>query len=345
MGKENKMREPYDILFLNEREVEQCLSYKEGIAVVEEAWHKTATGQVLQFRSKHFNMGEGRFAYHASYAEGYQVGTSLVSIFFDNPQKHGLTSISGVCVLFDPETGVPVCIMSGHKYLRQVLTGCASAVTARYFAKKDSSKIAIIGAGDQAVSHFLAMKEIFNLAEVRVFDIVKSAAERFAQNMSKYCIKIIQSHSLEEAIAGSDIVMTLTGADAPLLKKDWFEAGALILKLGSDQEMEPEVITAADKVVVDWWDYIRSRSKEVALLLKQGLITESDLNEKRLIHTDMIFDFPALASGRKAGRENDSERILGILLGLSAQWMVVTTFIYKRALERGIGVKLNLLSS
>lgn len=334
----------YDILFLNEQEVEQCVSYKEGIALIEETWMKTAAKQVLQFRTKHLEMGEGRFAYHIAYADGYRVATSLVPIFFDNPVKHGLTSISGLCVLFDPKTGVPVSIMSGHKYFRQVLTGCASAVTAKYYAKKDSNKLAMIGAGNQAVSHFLAMKEVFNLEEVRVFDISKEAQERFTESMGKYDIKIITANSIAEAMAGSDIVMTLTTANAPLVKKEWFEEGMVIFKIGSDQEMEPNVIMAADKVVVDWWDYIRSRSKEIDLLLKQGLISENDLDEKKFISAEMMSEFPELVSGRKKGRANDTEKILCLLLGLAAEYMVITTFAYNRAVEAELGVKFNLLS-
>ena len=330
----------YDILFLCEQEVEQCISYREAIMLVEEAWKKIATKQASQFRSKLLEVGEGLLAYQAGYTEGAQVAAFLIPVFFNNPEKYGLKSSSGLCVLFDPKTGMPVSVMSAHNFIKQVKTGCAAAVTAKYFAKKDSSKVAIIGAGYQAVGHFLAMKELYNLEEVRVFDISKEAKEHFAENMGKYGIKILPTNSIEEAMRGSDIAMTLTTANAPLVKKDWIEEGMLFLRLGTHQEMEPEVIMVADKVVVDWWDYVRTRSEEIALLLKQGLISQNDLDEKRLIYAEL----PEVVAGRRQGRENDAEKIVSIQLGMSADYVVLATHVYNRAVEAGMGVKFNLLS-
>ncbi len=334
------IRGNYDILLLSEEDVEQCIGYKEVLALVEETWKKLANKQAFQFRSKLLKVGKGLLACIAGYSEGAQVIGGLVPIFFDNPQKYGLPALTGLFTLFDSETGVPVSIMSAHNVIRAVKTGCATAVTAKYFAKKDSRQVAIIGTGYQAVSHFLAMKEVFNIEEVRIFDISKEAQNRFAENMGKYGIKIIPKNSIREAMRGSDIVMTLTTADAPLIKKDWIEEGMLFLKIGTHQEMDPEVLMVADKVVVDWWDYVRTRSDEIDLLLKQRLISERDLDEKRLIYAEL----PEVAAGRKKGRENDSEKIVSIQFGMAADYAVVATYVYNRAVKAGVGTKFNLLS-
>jgi len=333
-------RKTHDILLLSEREVEQCISYKEAMPLVEEAWKKIATNQVTEYRSKLVEAAEGHLAWVVAYAEGAQVATCLVPFFYDNPEKYGLNSLTGLSVLFDPETGLPVSVISLYNFLRGIRVGCQSAVTAKYFAKKDSSKIALIGAGHLAPNHFLVMKELFNLEEVRIYDISKEAQGRFAENMGKYGIKILPTNSIEEAMRGSDIVMTLTPVDAPLVKKDWIEEGMLIIKVGSYQEMEPEVLMVADKVVVDWWDYIRTRSKEIDLLLKQGLISENDLDKKRLIYAEL----PEVAAGKKKGRENDAEKIVSIQLGLAADYAAILNYVYERAIATGLGKRYNLLS-
>lgn len=334
-------RNTLEILFLCEEEVEQCISYKEAITAAEEAYRKIATKQVSQFRSKFVEAGEGSLSIVGGCAEGGQSMTLVATLNFDNPVKYGLKSSSGLCTLYDPKTGFPVCVMSAHNYIKQINAACASAVTAKYLAKKDSSKIAIIGTGYQGVSHFLAMKELFHLEEVRVFDISKEVQAGFVENMSKYGIKITPQNSVEEATRGSDIVLTLTTADAPLVKKDWIEEGMLLIKVGSYQELEPEVIKIADKLVTDDWEYtILARSKEIRILREQGLISEDALREREFLYAEL----PEIVAGRKKGRENQTERIISIQVGVAATYLLLTPFVYNSAVERGIGQKLNLLS-
>lgn len=333
------MKSELDVLFLSEEEMEKCIDYKEAIKQVEEAWKRIGNNQASEDRSKFLKTEEAFMVWMGGWARGTPGFNLLVGLNFENPQKYGLRSGYGLAVLFDPKTGVPLAVMSAVTYLRIVKTASASAVAAKYLAKKGSSRIAIIGGGEVGKGHFLAMKEIFNLEEVRIFDISTGAREGFVSEMSKYGIKILPVNSIQEAVKGADIVITATTADAPLIKKDWLEEGMLLLKIGTNQEMEPDVILVADKVITDWWDYtIKIRSKEIKMLLEQGLISEDELRGKKF-HTEL----PEIAVGSKRGRENDTEKIVSIQLGLCADYATIAAYIYERALEVGLGQKVKLM--
>lgn len=91
----------FDILFLCDQEVKQCISYKDGIAVVEEAWKKVATNErVLNFRSKLLSVGEGRVSAHVADVEGDYFGTFLLSVS-GGAGKQGFRHLSDFFVLWD----------------------------------------------------------------------------------------------------------------------------------------------------------------------------------------------------------------------------------------------------
>ena len=114
----------------------------------------------------------------------------------------------------------------------------------------------------------------------------------------------------------------------------------LLFKLGTDQELEPKIIMEADKLVTDWWDYTMTiRSKELKILLDQGLIDETQIRNKELLYAEL----PELVMGVKRGRENDKEKILSIQLGRSADYSTCKTYVYDRALELGLGQKFRLM--
>jgi ornithine cyclodeaminase/alanine dehydrogenase-like protein (mu-crystallin family) len=334
------MKSNIDILFLSEQDVEKCINYKEGVELSEEAYKRIGANQAKEDRSKFMQAGEIFLGWQAGYAQDYNGFQFMVSLVKDRPQDAGLRAAYAISTLFDPKTGVPLAVMSAVTYIRAVKTGAASAIAAKRLAKKDSTKLALIGTGAMGRGQFLAMREIFNLKKLQVFDISAAGQESFVNEMNKYGTEIVPMKSVQEAVKGMDIVILCTSADEPLFRKDWLEEGMLVLKIGTNQELEPEVIKTADKLATDWWEYTMVvRSKELKLLLQQGLTNEAEIKDKKLLYAEL----PELVMGTKKGRESDSEKILSIQLGRSADYSTCMTYAYRRALELGLGQKLRLM--
>lgn len=334
------MKGGVDILFLSEQDVEKCINYKEGVELSEEAYKRIGANQAKEDRSKFMQAGEIFLGWQGGYAQDYIGYQFMVSLVKDRPQDDGLRAAYAISTLFDSKTGAPLAIMSAVTYIRAVKTGAASAIAAKRLAKKDSTRLALIGTGAMGRGQFLAMREIFDLKKLQVFDISAKGQESFVSEMGKYSTEIVPMSSVQEAVKGMDIVILCTSANEPLFKKDWLEEGMLVLKIGTDQELEPEIIKTADKLVTDWWDYTMVvRSKELKLLLQQGLTNEAEIKEKKLLYAEL----PELVMGTKRGRESDSEKILSIQLGRSADYSTCMTYAYKRAIKLGLGQKLKLM--
>ena len=334
------MKGGVDILFLSEQDVEKCINYKEGVELSEEAYKRIGANQAKEDRSKFLQAGEIFLGWQGGYAQDYTGFQFMVSLVKDRPQDDGLRAAYAISTLFDPKTGVPLAVMSAVTYIRAVKTGAASAIAAKRLAKKDSARLALIGTGAMGKGQFLAMREVFDLKKLQVFDISAATKESFVSEMNKYGTEVVPVNSVQEAVKGMDIVILCTSANEPLFKKEWLEEGMLVLKIGTDQELEPEVIKTADKLATDWWDYTMVvRSKELKLLLQQGLTNEAEIKERKFLYAEL----PELVMGTKKGRENDSEKILSIQLGRSADYSTSMTHVYKRALELGLGQKLKLM--
>ncbi|NIV30698.1 MAG: hypothetical protein GWN58_14720, partial [Anaerolineae bacterium] len=70
----------------------------------------------------------------------------------------------------------------------------------------------------------------------------------------------------EQVVRASDIVITVTTGDQPLVERAWLRPGAFVARLGSYQEVALDVITEADRVIVDNWHYVRPRIPELKAL-------------------------------------------------------------------------------
>src|SRR3972149_6508484 len=140
-------------------------------------------------------------------------GLKWVAGYPDNQQKK-LPYITGLLILNDPDTGIPTAIMD-CTWITAMRTGAATAVAARYLARKDSSTVGIVACGVQGRSNLEALSCLFQIKQVKAYDLYPEIAERYAQEMSeKLQIEIEPVRNLPEAVKGLDIVVS----SGPILK-------------------------------------------------------------------------------------------------------------------------------
>ncbi|MBI3943488.1 MAG: ornithine cyclodeaminase family protein, partial [Chloroflexi bacterium] len=99
-------------------------------------------------------------------------------------QKKGLPYITGLLILNDPETGIPLAIMDAT-WITAKRTGAATAVAAKYLARPDSSKVGIIACGVQGRSNLEALSNVFKIKQVKAFDLYPEVARKFANEMGQ----------------------------------------------------------------------------------------------------------------------------------------------------------------
>ena len=111
------------------------------------------------------------------------LGQKIVTVYPEN-KRGDLPTIVAVVQLFDPESGVCLSVMDGT-YLTAVRTGAASAMAAKYLARRDAESVAVFGAGLQAESQLEATKEVRGTLRAKVFDPRSALAAQYSDRMSK----------------------------------------------------------------------------------------------------------------------------------------------------------------
>jgi len=197
--------------------------------------------------------------------------------------------------------------------------------------KKNASKVAVIGTGTQARLQVMALSKVRALEEVRVWGRDRKKAEAYAAEMSgKLGVSVIASATAEDAVRGSDVVITATMSASPLVKVEWISGGTHITAMGSDepgkQELDTRILARADKVVVDSLKQC-ARLGEVHHAIEDGSMKESD------VHAEI----GEVLLGKRPGRESDKEVTVCDLTGIAIQDVAIAQFVYEKAKRAGKG--------
>jgi len=328
----------FEVIILSQEDVKKCLPMSKAIQAVREAYMAFAKGRVKMPPVMHLDVSQynGEIDIKSGYIEDFGlIGTKIASGFYDN-HKLGLPPGIAIIILMDLKTSMPLAIMDGT-YVTAYRTGAAGAVAANVLAKKDSEIIGVIGAGTQARMQILALREIFTLKKVKVWDINDTAKDLYSKEMSEQLNITVESvDSVKDAVFESDIVVTVTPSKKALVMKDWIKNGTHINAIGADgpgkQELDPMIIKMADKVVVDSLEQCKIIG-EIQHALKKGLVKEKD------IHAEI----GQILIGDKKGRESDDEITLFDSTGLAAQDIAAANIVYKQAKEKGMGNVISLL--
>jgi len=255
-------------------------------------------------------------------------GMKWVSGYPGNRQR-GLPYISGLLILNDPETGVPLSVMD-CTWITAQRTGAATALSAKYLARPDSETVGILGCGVQGHSNLEALKVSFPLTKICAYDTHPGQAVRFAEDIAKqFGIEAEAVSGPMQPVVSCDIVITA----GPILRKPhatiqpgWLRAGAFASLVDFDSYWHPAALCEADKFTTD----------DVAQLHHyRGLGYFQDI-------PPIYADLAELVTGRKPGRQTREERTMACNLGLALEDIAVAPLIYQRALEKGIGTWLPL---
>lgn len=257
-------------------------------------------------------------------------GIKWVSGYPSNPQK-GLPYISGVLILNDPDTGVPIAVMD-CAWITAMRTAAASALAARYLAKGESRVLAICGCGVQGRSHLEALSIVLpGLKDVLLYDINPEAAERFLKEASEMYPKLsfCVVASAREALQEADVVVTATFIlkDAkPQIQKGWIRPGTFVTSLDFDCYWTEEALEDVDLIVTDDED-------QFYYYRKQGYFPRISRPDAELAE---------ILTRQHPGRVRPEDRVLAVFLGLAIEDVATGMAILQRAKEMNLGVELPL---
>jgi ornithine cyclodeaminase/alanine dehydrogenase len=319
------------ILYLSRADIESInLPMMEIIHALETMFHEKGNGKVEMPPKPGIHTRPNAFI-HAmpAYIPSLEsAGMKWVSGYPGNQEK-GLPYISGLLILNDPDTGIPLVVMD-CTWITAKRTGAATAVAAKYLARPESAAVGIIACGVQGRSNLEALACLFKIKKVKAFDIKSEIAEVYAKEMtSQLGLDVQPVKQLSEAVRGMDIVVTsgpILKDPTPSIPAGWLAEGAFASLVDFDSYWQGAALKEMDKITTD-------DLSQMSYYRHEGYFKETP---------EAYADLGEIVAGKKPGREKPSERIAAINLGLAPDDMATAIRIYKRAKEMGIGTELPL---
>ncbi len=264
--------------FIDREEVARRLTYDVCIPIVRDAMIAFSKGETKQLLRSIIPLSGGRMFGVMPGAMGANAtfGAKLISVFPDNFAK-GIQSHQGLVILFDPGTGAPVCVVHAGE-ITAIRTAAASAVATDALARDDARRMAILGYGEQAVTHARAIGKVRELQSIVVWGRSHDRARTFAERtQAELGIPVSSAARVEEAVAQADIVCTVTAAAEPILKGEWVRPGTHLNVVGSGFAGPAEVdnsLVVRSRFIADSREGVLSQGAEFLRAKQAGLIDD-----------------------------------------------------------------------
>jgi ornithine cyclodeaminase/alanine dehydrogenase-like protein (mu-crystallin family) len=324
------------VIYLSDEEVKRLLDLGRAIEITEEALRDHSAGRVIWSKPEDLAVKpeQGWQSWVTGCALGSRpvVGFRLRSIKAEGGSRDPSRPPRGprrILILSDREGGEILAIMD-EDWCHAVRTGAAATVACCLLARRGSSTLAMLGAGDTARAILPVMARAFHLKEVRVLSRRPESRQAYAEELGgQLGIRVRPVDTAEDALKGADMVISATTTTRPFVRERWLEEGVFVYSIGKHQEMENDVYKKTDKFIVDSWEHCKRKS-DLERMLREGFLSEKDL----------YAELPELIAGRKPGRESERERIFMRAIGLVNQDIAIADWVYRRALEAGVGTVL-----
>lgn len=337
------------IRILSARDIQKVFTIADALEAVEEAYRQKAEGSGVAWPMVYaaFEPGVSDMDIRSgNLGESGLFGLKLTAWFSQNP-AHGLPEIYGTTLICDNMTGEPLALLNASA-ITGLRTGAAGALGAKWLARKGAKNLLVAGAGHQSTFQVAAMlAAIPTIERVEIWDPRSTEApeERVvlmresvgallkAADIGRDC-NLVAVADGQAAAGHADIIVTITPATSPIIKRDWIRPGTHISCVGADmegkQEIEGKLAAAARLYVDDRAQSIASGELEVAA--KEGFISADDI----------VAELGEVIAGKAEGRTSDEQITVFDTSGIAVQDLASSKIAYDRAVEAGLGVAVEL---
>jgi len=242
-------------------------------------------------------------------------------------RARSLDSHQGFIAIFDGETGETSALVNAGA-VTAIRTAAVTAVATRLLARRGSTTLGILGAGAQAKSHLEAMRAVLPLERVRAWSRTPGSVAALGDGVE-------QVATAEEAVRGADVVVTVTAAPEPIVKREWLADGVHVNAVGSSIPTTRELDTAtmaAAALYVDRRESTINESGDYLFAARDGAIGPDHIRG----------EIGELLIGSAKGRRSDAELTVFKSLGLAVEDLAAAELVLERAAAEGAGAEVDL---
>lgn len=269
-------------------------------------------------------------------------------------REKGLPRSILMFTLNDPDTGAPLAHMSAN-LLSAYRTGAIPGVGARHLARKDSKVVGLLGPGvmgKTTLAAFIAVCPQIDTLKIKgrgkksLNDFIGWVKETYPQVTT---ITVVDS--LEEVVRDSDLVTYCSSGETgdpsnyPIVKREWVKPGCFMAMPAScslDEGMErADVRKVLDNTGLyeAWFEELPKPAHHCVPVIGVRFM---DMIAEGTMQPEELEDIGKIVAGDAQGRRNDEEIIIMSVGGMPVEDVAWGTVVYRNAVEKGIGVKLNL---
>jgi len=315
-------------LLLREADVRALVDINDGLKALDSAFRESAAGQARnQPRRRVGDTGTTLAIMSAALPSRNLVGYKAYTA--------GRGGARFWVHLFDAGDGRLLAVIEAD-WLGALRTGAVSGLATGALARPDASTLTLFGAGHQALPQALAVAAVRPLSEIRLVnrDPLRRASLAGELRRSLPAVKVVEASSAQEAVAGADIITTITSARTPLFSGSWIEAGQHLNAAGSNmpgrRELDSRAIGRADLLVVDDLEAARLEAGDLLLAEQEGALAWSSVHPL----ADLI--------AGPLRRSLASDVTLFKSVGLALEDVALGAVVLERAKDRGLGVTIDL---
>ena len=251
---------------------------------------------------------------------GFKCGTYWGGNYLTGLPAHGSTIL-----LLNPETGFPSALVNAN-FLNGYRTAAANAVAVTHLARADAEVLGVIGAGHQAEQEIRAVAEVRKLSLIKISTRSDERASWIVDRLKDIDTDILLT-SPEEAVRGSDILVTVTPSESPLVRNEWVADGTHISAMGADDVGKHELDIS-----------ILSRADLFADFPEQSVVIgefQHGYKDGVISALDDICALGLVTLGNSPGRTSDSQVTVFDSSGIAIQDLSVATAVFEKAQELG----------
>jgi ornithine cyclodeaminase/alanine dehydrogenase-like protein (mu-crystallin family) len=304
-------------LYLTEDDVRALVSPAAAVEAIEACFRRMAAGAVETAPRRRLRLDGGALADMA--AADRELGLAGGKLY-----AAGRAGAAFVVCLLDPSVPELACVIEAD-HLGRLRTGAASAVAARYLARRDARTVGIIGCGHQAETQVACIRAALPSIERVV------AYCRTPERLAAFCERVgaEPAHDHRDA-AVQDIVVTITTSRDPVLRGEWLSPGALVIAAGantlSSRELDNIVLERAAFVCCDSLEQAKLESGDLVEPVAAGVLDWLEVHE---LHE--------VVGGETSGRADEADIVVFKSNGIAAWDVAIGAEALRLARERGVG--------
>jgi ornithine cyclodeaminase len=255
-----------------------------------------------------------------AWEDGELCGVKIVTVAPENKDR---PTIQGTYMLIDIKNGSPLLLMDAPT-LTAKRTAAASALASTYLSRKNTRSMLMVGTGTLAPNLIKAHAAVRPIEEVFIWGRTQEKAEALAEKLSIETNLNVQAVSdLEGAARKVDLISVATMSMTTLVKGEWLTQGQHLDLVGAYRPDMRETDDAAIKrcdLYVDTFYGATHETGEIVIPLKEGTITEDDLNG----------DLFNLCREEVGGRQNDEQITLFKSTGHALEDLAAARLVYSK---------------